>query len=92
MKVLFIQVNILHVKCQMRVIRGRGEVLVFFQIIVVQFIENPNPVLLIMNPPHRVFVYGESVYLGVKVSTLTIALYMFYPPVQISGLRMNWHN
>lgn len=92
MKVLFTQVNILHVKYQVWVIRGRGEVLVFFQIIVVQFIENPNPVLPIMNPPHGVPVHGESIYLGMKVSTLTIALYMFHPPVQISGLRMNWHN
>ena len=61
-KYFLIQANILHVKCQMQVIRGRGEVLVFFQIIVVQFIENPNPVLLILNPPTE-FLYVENLYI-----------------------------
>lgn len=67
MEVLLSQVNIIYVKWQMQVIRGNGEALVVFQMILVQYLVNPDPVLLIMTPPHvgscTPILYMENLYI-----------------------------
>lgn len=51
----------------MQVIRGNGEALVVFQMILVQYLVNPDPVLLIMTPPHvgscTPILYMENLYI-----------------------------
>ena len=69
-EVLLTQVNLFYMKYQMQIIRGKGEPLMVFQVILVCYIKPHNPGLLMMNPAHGVPVYLEKLYILVSKCNL----------------------